>query len=174
MKLFLIVLCIFSFFVLGEESSAFMYCSDDSESVRPYDDLADFYQTAESLDEEELVQHLRKIIHFPLRYLVIEEGIMRNIPSEKFEEFITGIYGRQLIQHFRESSQEEHKSVYELKMHFSCDSLENRYGISSLSFVRRPEFEERSLMELFQGVFVPFVSSAQTKYLLGDEDLSCT
>ena len=172
MKLFLLVLCIFSVFcTLSEELSVPMYCSGDSGLTPPYDDLVEFYKKSQNLDETELIQQLREIIHFPLNYWVFEEGVVRQISSEKFEEFVTGIYGRQLIQHFYTGSQEKHKNVHELKIHFTCDQRNNRYGIQSLSFVRHPE--EESLMDLFQDMFIPFVSSAQTKYLLSDKDLNC-
>ena len=151
-----------------------MYCSDGSELIPPSDGFLEFYRRAENLDEEELIQYLHKMIHFPLRYLDFKEGIVRQIPSaEKFEEFMTSIYGRQLIQHLNTPSvQERERALYEVSIRFQCDPLDNRYGISFMTFERRPE--EQSLMDVFRDIFVPFVSSGQTRYLLGDEDLECT
>ena len=171
MKLFLVALCIFSIFcVWNEELNTPMYCSGDS--VPPWDDLGEFYRESKNFDEEELVQHLREIIYFPLEYFIFEEGMIRNIPSEKFEEFVTSIYGKQFIQHFRASVQEEQRILYEVNVHFRCNPLDNKYEISIISFSRCPE--KQSLINLFQDIFIPFVSSAQTKYLLNDEDFNCT
>ena len=144
MKYFSIILCIFSVCcVWSEELNIPMYCSGDLELIPPMDDIGVFYRESKNFDEQELVQHLREIIHFPLKYLIVEEGVIRKIPSEKFEEFLTSIYGRQFIQYFQGDSQEKHKSTYELSIGYRCGSLDNRYGISILSFVRHPESEEK-------------------------------